>query len=58
LWSLAEPARIIAAGHALDLDHIGTHIGQHLAASRRRHDVAHLDYLEAMELAGVAVGHV
>ncbi|MCH8155508.1 MAG: AMP-binding protein, partial [Proteobacteria bacterium] len=39
-------ARIVAAGHLFDLDHLGAHIGQHQPADRAGHDVGQLDHLE------------
>ncbi len=41
--------RVVAAGHLLDLDHVGPHVGQHQSAHGAGHDVRELDDLESCE---------
>ncbi len=36
----AERARLVAGLGRLDLDHVGAHVGEHLAAERPGHDLA------------------
>ncbi len=50
-------ARIVAAGHLLDLDHLGAHVGQHQPADRSGHDVSQLDHLEPRKRSP-ARGHI
>ena len=46
-------ADAVAVGQALDLDHVGAHVGQQLTAGGRRHYVAHLDHPDAGKQAAV-----
>jgi hypothetical protein len=45
--AVERAAGVVAVGQLLDLDDVGTHVGEHEAARRPGHDVRELDHLAA-----------
>jgi hypothetical protein len=50
---LAVPARVVAAGELLDLDHVRAEIGEQRATGRTGHDLRQLEHAHSDERTGV-----